>query len=166
MVFATAKATSVKSLATGLSDRFLSVKRHIGFRVTRMSTAIAVSDGCFWGSLRIAPGCMVRNGPFAASTVKAYQEGVLTVARGTSSPCAAKALRVRTPNWWEGGHNAHGSSIKSPSLTPRRRAHRLCLPQTTASSSWNSICAFRSSSVSGATSAQLRVRCCDVAVRA
>jgi len=36
---ATAAAVSMKSLAAGLSDRFFSVTRHIGFRVARISTA-------------------------------------------------------------------------------------------------------------------------------
>ena len=56
MAFATVEASAAKSLATGLSDRSFSESRHIGFRVVRMSTAIAVSNGCLSGSLSVAPG--------------------------------------------------------------------------------------------------------------
>ena len=45
--FITTEAVSLKSLAAGLSDRLPSVKRPIGSRVVRMSTATAVSNGCF-----------------------------------------------------------------------------------------------------------------------
>ena len=62
------------------------------------------------GVLSIVPGWIVRNGPVAISMLRAYVEGVVTVTLGTSSPWAAKALRVTRPKKLEEGYNAHRSS--------------------------------------------------------
>jgi hypothetical protein len=112
----------MNSLPAGLSDRLLSVIRHIGLRVARISTGTAANKGCLLERPSITPGSMVRNGPFATSTLIADVEGALTVARGTSRPRTANTSRISRPKKLDGGHNAHGSSTNSRSLTLRRRA--------------------------------------------
>lgn len=59
----------------------------------RMSTAAALSNGRFSGSLSVAPGRTVKNGPFDPSTLMEWG-GVLTVARGASRPWAATIAKT------------------------------------------------------------------------
>ena len=108
MLLATAEAVPANNLAAGLSARLFSVTRHIGLRVARISTAIALSEVPLFGSLSIAPGRIVRNGPFPTNVLIACVEAALTVARGTSSPRAANTSRISWPKKLDGGHNAHG----------------------------------------------------------
>jgi hypothetical protein len=129
MAFVKAKATSVNSLAAGLSVRFLSVKWHIGFRVARMSTAIAVSTGCFCGSLSIAPGNMVRNGPFAAIMLRAYAEGVPV----EGQPPRSGALPPPTPMLPRGRsrENSFRPRAKDRAISPKCRNSGRCHALTT-----------------------------------
>src|SRR5882757_1378993 len=80
--FATSRACSMKSVATGLSVRFFRVMTPIGVSAIRGSTGKALISGCRVGN-RNADACkIVRNLPVAARLMRVVAESVTTAARG------------------------------------------------------------------------------------
>jgi ribose/xylose/arabinose/galactoside ABC-type transport system permease subunit len=73
--------------------------------------------------------------PLATSTLSAYVDWVVTVARGTSSSYSSNAASITFVKNPPASGKTHGSPTSSARETPRLRAHLLCLLQITASSS-------------------------------
>ena len=80
--FATSRALSMKSCATGLSVRFFSVTMPFGTRAAGSSTGKTLISARLVGNLNAEVGIIVRKRPVASRLIRASGEMVTTVTRG------------------------------------------------------------------------------------
>jgi hypothetical protein len=117
--FATSRAQSIKSCATGVRVRFFKVTipaNPWNFAMSMGKTLIAVCPPA--NSIAIL-SAIVRNRPLATRATRATSVKVTTVVRGTSSPAARKSSAAIRPGRLSGAGSVHGSFIRSASATLR-----------------------------------------------
>ena len=88
---------SMKSSASGLSNRFLRLIIRIVLRAPGNSTGKALSEGSLNGSFNANSGTTVRKRPVAASLLRVWADSMTTVAMGGASPRPRKASRTMAP---------------------------------------------------------------------
>src|SRR5262245_1674838 len=133
--FATSRAQSMNSWATGLRVRFLNVMTPIGRRVVGRSTGRTLRFVLPEPNLTIEAWTMLRNRPLASRALRTGVEVLKTVARGTLSPAARKASAATEPYRLSKGDSTHSASTNSARRIFRRCAHLLLTPATTTSGS-------------------------------
>src|SRR5262249_22116602 len=80
--FATSRACSMKSRATGLSVRLFRVTTPLGTRVVDSSTGKTLSSGRLMENFNVEAGKTVRNRPVTRRLIRTCGESVIAVARG------------------------------------------------------------------------------------
>ena len=121
MGFVMARIFSINNCASGVSTRFFKVIIPIAIRVVGSATGNALSGGYLPGTFSMKLGSTVRKRPVARRSFFMYSDRVITVARGGSCPPARKASATSEPKKLSDGSSAHGSFIRSASVSLRRR---------------------------------------------
>src|SRR6187402_2257613 len=113
--FATSRACSMNSCATGLSARLFRVTIPIGTGAIGSLTGKVLISGRLVGNLNIEGEHIVTKRPVANRLIRTKAGPMTAVTAGKSTPLARKASNAAAPIGVSGGGNTHNSPISSES---------------------------------------------------